>query len=211
MKFEGTGSLQASCPDVWAALHELRVLRHAIPGLKTIEEIGPGQYAVTISAGVGAVKGTYAGRFALADDEPGRRCTVEASARGAAGAVTATASVVLDGDRPAGTAVSYQVEAQVVGPLAGVGQRMIGAAIKRTTVEFLHGVEREITNPTREPTPGPVAIVGTDGHAPRAAGLAPPGAPPTSRSLILSALAGGALVLAGLASGEALRRRRGNA
>jgi uncharacterized protein len=41
----------------------------------------------------------------------------------------------------------YEADAKVIGALAGVGQRLIGAAAKKTTKEFLEALDREITQP----------------------------------------------------------------
>jgi hypothetical protein len=59
-----------------------------------------------------------------------------------------------DGDG-GGTVLSYEADAKVTGPLAGVGQRMIAAASKKTTKEFLAAIDRELTKGPSSPAPAP--------------------------------------------------------
>ncbi|MDQ6816121.1 MAG: SRPBCC domain-containing protein [Actinomycetota bacterium] len=53
----------------------------------------------------------------------------------------------LDDGQNGGARMHYEADAKVTGALAGVGQRLIGAAAKKTTKEFLEALDREITQP----------------------------------------------------------------
>ena len=83
---------------------------------------------------------------------------MRANASGGAGSVEAVAQMRMrDGDN-GGALLTYEADANVTGPLAGVGQRLVGSAAKRTTREFLEGLDREIQSPdgaagTRPTTP----------------------------------------------------------
>ena len=57
-----------------------------------------------------------------------------------------------DGDN--GHAVmTYEADANVTGPLAGVGQRLMGAAARRTTEQFLEALDRYIEAPEAATAP----------------------------------------------------------
>ena len=65
MKISGTHSLQAPVEQVWAAFMDPAVLARTLPGCETLTETGPDAYAMRVTAGVAAVKGTYDGTVAI--------------------------------------------------------------------------------------------------------------------------------------------------
>lgn len=148
MKFEGKHSFQASREQVWEAVQNPQMLARTLPGARRLEEKGEDEYAITVAAGVGSVKAVYDGTFSLTDKHELESCTVRASARGSAGSVDTTARMrLLDDGQNGGAQMHYEADAKVTGALAGVGQRLIGAAAKKTTKEFLEALDREITQP----------------------------------------------------------------
>jgi carbon monoxide dehydrogenase subunit G len=147
MKFEGDHSFQASREQVWEAVQDPQMLARTLPGARRLEEKGDDEYAITIAAGVGSVKAVYEGTFSLTDKHEPDSCTVRASARGSAGSVDTTAHMRLDDGQNGSARMHYEADAKVTGALAGVGQRLIGAAAKKTTKEFLEALDREITQP----------------------------------------------------------------
>jgi carbon monoxide dehydrogenase subunit G len=147
MKFEGEHSFQATRDQVWKAVQDPQILARTLPGARRLEEKGNDEYAITVAAGVGSVKAVYDGTFSLTDKHEPESCTVRASARGSAGSVDTTALMRLDDGENGGARMHYEADAKVTGALAGVGQRLIGAAAKKTTKEFLEALDREITQP----------------------------------------------------------------
>lgn len=147
MKFEGEHSFQASREQVWKAVQDPQMLACTLPGARRLEEKGDDEYAITVAAGVGSVKAVYEGTFSLTDKHEPESCTVRASARGSAGSVDTTAHMRLEDGQTGGARMHYEADAKVTGALAGVGQRLIGAAAKKTTKEFLEALDREITQP----------------------------------------------------------------
>lgn len=147
MKFEGEHSFQATREQVWEAVQNPQVLARTLPGARRLEETGSDEYAITVAAGVGSVKAVYDGIFSLTDKQEPESCTVRASARGSAGSVDTTARMRLDDGQNGGAQMHYEADAKVTGALAGVGQRLIGAAAKKTTRQFLEALDRELTQP----------------------------------------------------------------
>jgi uncharacterized protein len=149
MRIEGEHEFSASRRQVWDALNDPAVLARALPGAQKLEPIGADEYALTASVGVGSVRGTYEGTFALSDKREGEGCTVRASASGGPGSVQTVARMTLaDGD--GGALLRYEADATVTGALAGVGQRLVAAAARRTTSDFFEALDREIA-PTAAP------------------------------------------------------------
>jgi uncharacterized protein len=148
LRIEGEHEFTATRRQVWDALQDPRILGAAVPGARRLEPTGPDEYAIAVDVGVGSVRGTYEGTFAIADKQPLESCTVSARAGGRPGSVSATARMRLrDGGDGSGAVLSYEADATLTGPLAGVGQRLVGAAARRTTEQFLAALDRTIAAP----------------------------------------------------------------
>ena len=89
----------------------------------------------------------------------------------------------------------------MTGPLAGVGQRLMGAAARRTTEQFLSALETTIVSPPA-PETAPTAAA-----APGTQIVAAPRAAADTRVIVGSALAGFVLALVGVAVGRWTARR----
>ncbi len=67
MKIAGANTVPFPVDKVWDALLDPQVLVATIPGCERLETTGEHTYAMTVTAGVAAIKGTYAGTCALSD------------------------------------------------------------------------------------------------------------------------------------------------
>jgi len=196
MKITGEHEFRATREQVWGALQDPGVLAGTLPGARRLEPTGPDQYAITVDVGVGSVKGAYEGTFALTDKVEREACTVRATASGRPGSVTTEARMRLSQDGE-GSRMTYEADATVTGPLAGVGQRLVGAAARRTTEQFLAALDERIMSGAPEPAaaePG-AAVVPAE----------PRGTDP--KVIVASALGGFALALIGVAVGRWTARR----
>src|SRR6185312_6678948 len=95
MKVAGQATLHAPIEQVWAALNDPAVLVRTIPGCQRLEATGPDAYAMTVTAGVASIKGSYAGTVQLAELQPPRSFLLRASGTGAPGTVSAEVTVRL--------------------------------------------------------------------------------------------------------------------
>jgi uncharacterized protein len=197
MRIEGEHAFTAARGQVWEALNDPELLARALPGAQRLEAVAPDEYALAVSVGVGAVRGTYEGTYALADKRPGEACTVRATASGGPGSVQTVARMTLADSDGGGALLRYEADATVTGALAGVGQRLVAAAARRTTGDFLAALDREIVAPA-----GPAAPPATAAPPPRAVR-----AGADARVIAASALGGALIALAGVAVGRWSSRR----
>ena len=72
MKITGANTVPYPAAQVWDALLDPAVLVRTIPGCERLEATGENAYAMTVTAGVAAIKGTYAGSCTLADLDAAR-------------------------------------------------------------------------------------------------------------------------------------------
>jgi carbon monoxide dehydrogenase subunit G len=200
MKVSGEHRFVAGYVDVWDGLHDADVLRVTLPGARRLEETAPNEYALTVDVGVGSVKGTYEGTFALTDTADYEACTVRATASGRPGSVQAVAQMHLTGGSSSAV-LTYEAEATVTGPLAGVGQRLMAAAARRTTEQFLSALDDRLLAPPETMQAEPELVAG-DVYA-----IEPARPVDNTRMVVTSALAGFLLALVGVAVGRWTARR----
>ena len=150
MKIEGTYQIHASRERVFNALIDPEVLQRCIPGCESLEKTGEDEYAATMKAGVGPVKGTFKGNVHLQDLRPPEHYKLVMSGKGGPGFVKGTAIFDLE-QVDASTMIKYSGEMQVGGIIAGVGQRMIEAAAKMMAGKFFAGLERELSGSVEHP------------------------------------------------------------
>ena len=65
MKITGSRHARGHPQQVWDAFHDPAVLARCLPGCESLTEIGHDRYAMTVTAGVAAIKGTYDGEVSL--------------------------------------------------------------------------------------------------------------------------------------------------
>ena len=145
MKIQGRYEFRADRQSVWKALQDPELLAATLPGAKSLEVVGADRYKITADVGVGSVKGTYDGIFSVEDKKDFESCVLRGSARGGAGSIEVEALSRLSDTDAGGTTLAYDAEAKVTGPIAGVGQRMIGAASKRMSNEFFGAMDGVLT------------------------------------------------------------------
>lgn len=203
MKVAGQATLHAPIERVWAALNDPAVLVRTIPGCQRLEATGPDAYAMTVTAGVASIKGTYAGTVALAELQQPHSFVMKASGAGGPGTVSADVRVNLT-EVAGNTELSYEADAVVGGVIGGVGQRMLAGVAKKLAGEFFAGVDDVLAG--RSTTP--VRVTGQPVTAAAGVSLAPPGLQaPAGREFVRGALFGAAAALLGVLVGARTARQ----
>ncbi len=221
MKITGTSTLDATPDEVWRAILDPAVLARCIPGCEALTTVGEDRYAMTVTAGVAAIKGRYSGEVALTEMDEPSTLTLRATGAGAPGTIDADVRVRLSGATGGGTDLAYDADATVGGTIGGVGQRMLAGVTRKMAGQFFTALDADIAG-AGVPAPPPIPPAGTSvtdaavpAEAPvgttfvgRSAAAAPVAAPTSTRDLVLAGLAGGLLVLAGVALGARIGGRR---
>ena len=207
MKIEGRYQFKSGRQDVWKALQDPQTLAATLPGVRQLEVVGADRYAVMADVGVGSVKGVYEGTFGLEDKKDFENCLLRGSARGSAGSVEVDVKVRLE-DSNGSALLHYDADAKVSGPIAGVGQRMIGAASKKMANEFFGGIDRVLRGEA-EAVPSPAAGAAVEGEPAGQVGRVftkPPSPPDEMQKFIRGMIVGFVLALIGVAFGRRMAR-----
>ena len=210
MNLDGSAVLSAPPEQVWAVITDPAVLARTIPGCESLQQVGEDSYTMVVSAGVGAIRGKYAGEVRLSDLSFPESYVMHASGSGGPGSVRATVQITL-APSDAGTELTYSADAVVGGAVAGVGQRMISGVAKRMAGQFFAAVDKELAEPNvvapvavdTSPEPSAPAPVRSAGPTTAVSGWIPSEA----RPLLVGAAGGGVLTLLGVWIGYLLGRR----
>ena len=135
-----TGEQQLAAPreKVWAMLNDPTVLKSCIPGCETLDVIGENEFQAVATNKIGPVKARFKGKVRLTDINPPVSYRISGEGDGGvAGFAKGGASVNL-ADKDGGTLLTYNVEAQIGGKLAQLGQRLIAGAAKKMADDFFN-------------------------------------------------------------------------
>ncbi len=176
MKISGTSVLNAAPEAVWAAITDPTVLAGVIPGCHELNPLGENHFGLTVSMGVAAIKGTYAGEVKLYDMTKPAQLTMRAAGAGSPGTIDTTVAVRLTDLADGTTRLDYDADAVVGGAAGGVGQRVLSSVAKKTAGQFFSAIDDVLTGKRL------VAAAVPAGRVPAAAvpAAAPPGAPAPS-------------------------------
>ena len=142
MRIEGEHRFSLPRTMVWALLQDPEVLRQAVPGCKTFNEVAPDTFELTAQVGIGPVRGAFTGKVAMSDLDPESRYTLHAEGSGRPGGATGDARIELtdDGD---GTHLRYDADVTIRGALGRVGGRLLTSSARGMARQFFEAIERD--------------------------------------------------------------------
>jgi len=144
MDIFGSYTFDAPSDRVWALLMDPAVLSSCIPGCEKFEADGDGRYNVTLTVGLAAITGTYNGTVVLTDMVPQTSYRLVVEGQGRPGFVKGSSVIAL---RAVGatTAVDVSGAVHTGGPIARVGQRLIGSVAKMMLDRFFACLQSKVT------------------------------------------------------------------
>jgi carbon monoxide dehydrogenase subunit G len=136
MTMSGEVQLSALRQVVWTKLNDPEILKSCIPGCEDLVKSADNQFQATAKMKVGPVSARFKGRVTLSDFDPPNSYRISGEGEGGvAGFAKGVATVTLL-DKDDGTLLIYEVEAQIGGKLAQLGQRLINGSAKKLADEF---------------------------------------------------------------------------
>ncbi|MGE0844943.1 MAG: CoxG family protein [Flavobacteriaceae bacterium] len=145
MTMNGSYDLPADRQTVWNALNDAEILKRCIPGCEEFERTEDGGFAAVAVVKLGPVKARFKGDVTLSDLDPPNGYRISGQGNGGvAGFAKGGAVVRLADAEGGGTNLSYDVEAQIGGKLAQIGQRLINGSAKKIADEFFSNFRKEL-------------------------------------------------------------------
>lgn len=143
MDISGSYTFNASADRVWDVLMDPALLASCIPGCERFEPAGDDRYTVTLTVGLAAITGTYTGTVVLVDKVPRSSYRLIVEGQGRPGFVKGSSSIALRADG-ATTVVDVTGTVQTGGPIARVGQRLIGGVAKMMLDRFFACLQAKV-------------------------------------------------------------------
>ena len=135
MELNGSYTFDAPPARVWDLLMDPAVISGCIPGCEGMEPTGEDRYKVKLTVAIAAITGGYEGTVVISDKVHPSSYTLTVEGQGKPGFAKGTSSITLrpDGDK---TVVTVSGTVQTGGPIARVGQRLIGGVSKMMQDKF---------------------------------------------------------------------------
>ncbi|HYG61437.1 MAG TPA: carbon monoxide dehydrogenase subunit G [Thermoanaerobaculia bacterium] len=183
MKIQGEHTFDAPRELVWQALLDPAVLARTLPGCERLEKVNEDELRGVLNIQVGPVRGQFQGTLRLSDLVPLESYHMRLEGSGPAGFMNGEGDLRLAdaADGSGGTVLRYDLDTQVGGRVAGVGQRVLDSSARSVTKQGLEGLARELQALK-------AAAVPADVGAPAAA--APPPAPVPTQAEFAARVAG---------------------
>jgi len=135
MNINGSYTFNAPPARVWALLMDPSVIASCIPGADRFEPEGENRYRTKLTVAMAAITGSYEGTVTMSEVVPQRSYVLTAEGQGRPGAVTGRSAIVFR-EEGGTTIVDVTGTVQTAGPIARLGQRLIGGVSKMMLDRF---------------------------------------------------------------------------
>lgn len=143
MNISGEERLGAAQDRVWAFFEDPAALARCLPGCEELKQEGPDTFHAVMKVGIAAIKGTYEGKVRIVERRPPDVMGLAIDAQGSGGWVKIEGQMEMLA-AGAETLLKYNWEVAVGGPVAMVGQRMLGGAAKMIIGQFFQAARKEL-------------------------------------------------------------------
>src|ERR1051326_1449582 len=136
MKMDGQFAFDRAAPvEVWAFLTDANRIAECLPGCQKLTPTGEDTFEMEMRFGVGPISGLFHGSIRLHDLVPTSEYKMTVEGKGTPGFVKGDGTIqVTEGSN--GTLLRYTGDVSAGGPIASVGQRMIGSAARMIIDQF---------------------------------------------------------------------------
>src|ERR1700748_3399336 len=145
MTMNGEVQLPASREVVWAKLNDPEVLKACIPGCEELEKTDEHGFRAVAKMKVGPVKARFKGKVHLSDIDPPNGYKISGEGEGGVAGFAKGGAVVKLTEQDGGTLLSYDVESQIGGKLAQLGQRLVQGTAKKLADDFFNKFAAAVT------------------------------------------------------------------
>jgi len=136
MTMSGEYQLPAPREAVWQKLNDPVVLKSCIPGCEQLEKTSDTEFEAVATIKIGPVKARFKGKVTLSDLDPPNGYRISGQGEGGVAGFAKGGAVVKLTAKDGGTLLAYDVDAQIGGKLAQLGQRLVNGASKKLADEF---------------------------------------------------------------------------
>jgi carbon monoxide dehydrogenase subunit G len=136
MTMNGEHELAVPPQTVWEKLNDAAILKTCIPGCEQLDKTSDTEFQAVATVKIGPVKAKFKGRVTLSDLDPPNGYKISGQGDGGVAGFAKGGATVKLTPKNGGTLLSYNVDAQIGGKLAQLGQRLINGAAKKIADDF---------------------------------------------------------------------------
>ena len=145
MTMNGEVQLAAPREVVWAKLNDAEVLKQCIPGCEELNKTSDTGFSAVATIKIGPVKARFKGHVQLSGMDPPNGYKISGEGEGGVAGFAKGGAVVKLTDKDGGTLLSYDVESQIGGKLAQLGQRLVQGTAKKLADDFFNKFAAAVT------------------------------------------------------------------
>ncbi len=146
MTMHGEYQLAVPPQTVWEKLNDAETLKSCIPGCEQLDKTSDTEFHATATVKIGPVKAKFKGRVTLSDLDPPNGYKISGQGDGGVAGFAKGGATVKLTPQDGGTLLAYDVEAQIGGKLAQLGQRLINGAAKKVADEFFDNFAKAVNS-----------------------------------------------------------------
>lgn len=148
MKLAEQRHIDAAPDIVWAAMLNPEVLQHCVPGCESLTGSADEGFEAVVVQKVGPVKARFTGKVTLSDIVEGRSLRISGEGQGGvAGYARGGANVTMAPAEGGGTTLTYEVDANVGGKIAQLGNRIIDGFARTMAGQFFDRFQQAVETP----------------------------------------------------------------
>jgi len=147
MTMNGEVQLAAPPQTVWEKLNDVETLKACIPGCESLEKTSDNEMQAVATVKIGPVKAKFKGKVTLSDFDPPNSYKISGQGDGGVAGFAKGGATVKLTPKDGGTLLGYDVEAQIGGKLAQLGQRLVNGAAKKVADDFFENFAKAVNPP----------------------------------------------------------------
>lgn len=144
MDVTGSYPFNAAPARVWMLLMDPDVIASCIPGCDRFEPVGEDRYRARLTVALAAITGSYEGTIVITEKVPDSSYRLIADGQGKPGFVKGDSAITLRAEGEV-TIVDVKGTVRIGGPIARLGQRLVGGVAKMMMDRFFGCLQSRVT------------------------------------------------------------------
>ena len=144
MTMSGEYELAVPPQTVWEKLNDPAILKACIPGCEQLDKTSDTEFQAVATVKIGPVKAKFKGRVTLSDLDPPNGYKISGQGDGGVAGFAKGGATVKLTPKNGGTLLAYNVDAQIGGKLAQLGQRLVNGAAKKVADDFFENFAKTV-------------------------------------------------------------------
>jgi carbon monoxide dehydrogenase subunit G len=145
LQHSGQETISASKDAVWAFVTDPEKVGYCLPDVVSVTVQDPAHFEAVVKVGVGPVRGNFKMKCELQPDAAASRMNMRISGGGFGSAVDLTAGADIRDGAPGTTILDWSGEAEMRGPVAAVGGRVLDAQAKKLIAQTFATVNARLS------------------------------------------------------------------